>query len=388
MSDNSKKSGNPLMEWLSDNLRYILLGAAIFGVLALLFFGVRAISSKVGNDDKAAGKTESTAGTDAQSGSTDAAPAAIIETGADHGTLSAADADIVTLIDAYYKAMGSRDIAGVQAVTDTLPDDQIERINAANVSYGSVRAYVKNGPDADSRVVYAYYQYRDGNSGTVMPGLSQMLVRKGADGAWKIVYSSLTESEQAYIEAVTSDSDVQALINQVRTEYASVESTAAADTAAAGGAQPQTGNTDTQQAAAAEEKPAEAASDDEDDAEETSPDAEAEEETIDENLIGHESDGSAQTADADEEADRITAPEGGQAAEAEAETPAQGHEGEEWTATVNTSCNVRSGAGYDFSVVGGVTQGTEVTVIGDIVDGWWHIRTGGVEGYIGGQFID
>ncbi|MDO5702422.1 MAG: SH3 domain-containing protein [Lachnospiraceae bacterium] len=384
MSDNKKKGGSPIMEWLSDNLRYIILGAAIFGVLALLFFGVRAISSRVRGNENAAGKTESTAGADTQSAGTDTAPAAIIETGADHGTLSAADADIVTLIEAYYQAMGSRDVAGVQAVTDTLPADQIERINASNVTYSGVRAYVKNGPDADSRVVYVYYQYRDGSSGTVMPGLSQMLIRKGADGAWKIVYSTLTESEQSYIEAVTSDADVQALIALFRTEYASVESTVAAASAdtAAGSAQPESGNTETAQAAAEQDGTAqETASEDEDNDEETSPDAEAEEETIDENLIGQEY---RESAEASEDADRITVEEGNSAEEA----PAQGHEGEEWTASVNTSCNVRSGAGYDYSVVGGVTQGTEVTVIGDIVDGWWHIRTGGIEGYIGGQFID
>ena len=31
-------------EWLSDNLRYILLGLAILAVLLLLFFGIKAIT--------------------------------------------------------------------------------------------------------------------------------------------------------------------------------------------------------------------------------------------------------------------------------------------------------------------------------------------------------
>ena len=61
----------------------------------------------------------------------------------------------------------------------------------------------------------------------------------------------------------------------------------------------------------------------------------------------------------------------------------------EWTAEVNSSCNLRDGSSYESAVVGTVTAGTEVTVIGDIVDGWWHIRTAdGDEGYIGGKFID
>ena len=31
-------------EWLSDNLRYILLGLAILVVLVVLFFGIRALT--------------------------------------------------------------------------------------------------------------------------------------------------------------------------------------------------------------------------------------------------------------------------------------------------------------------------------------------------------
>ncbi|HIX29087.1 MAG TPA: SH3 domain-containing protein, partial [Candidatus Blautia stercoravium] len=42
-------------EWLSDNLRYILLGLAILLVLVLLFFGVKALTR--GSSD---GKTKDT----------------------------------------------------------------------------------------------------------------------------------------------------------------------------------------------------------------------------------------------------------------------------------------------------------------------------------------
>ena len=36
-------------EWLSDNLRYFMLGFGILAVVLILFFGVRFISSKFGN---------------------------------------------------------------------------------------------------------------------------------------------------------------------------------------------------------------------------------------------------------------------------------------------------------------------------------------------------
>ena len=39
-------------EWLSDNLRYILLGLAILIVLVLLFFGIKALTSVFSKDDE------------------------------------------------------------------------------------------------------------------------------------------------------------------------------------------------------------------------------------------------------------------------------------------------------------------------------------------------
>ena len=39
-------------EWLSDNLRYIMLGVGIILVLVLIFFGIRFISNLVGTDVK------------------------------------------------------------------------------------------------------------------------------------------------------------------------------------------------------------------------------------------------------------------------------------------------------------------------------------------------
>ena len=58
------------MEWLSDNLRYILLIGAIFLVLAGLFFGVRAISSGIGKKTAEAGALSDNTGAGASTKST------------------------------------------------------------------------------------------------------------------------------------------------------------------------------------------------------------------------------------------------------------------------------------------------------------------------------
>ena len=38
-------------EWLSDNLRYIMLGLGIVLVLAILFFGIRFLTNKLSDDE-------------------------------------------------------------------------------------------------------------------------------------------------------------------------------------------------------------------------------------------------------------------------------------------------------------------------------------------------
>ena len=43
-------------EWLSDNLRYFMLGFGILAVVLILFFGVRFISSKAGTECLSAGQ--------------------------------------------------------------------------------------------------------------------------------------------------------------------------------------------------------------------------------------------------------------------------------------------------------------------------------------------
>ncbi len=49
-------------EWLSDNLRYFMLGFGILAVVLILFFGVRFISSKFRKSENNQTETGDTAG--------------------------------------------------------------------------------------------------------------------------------------------------------------------------------------------------------------------------------------------------------------------------------------------------------------------------------------
>lgn len=383
MSRQSRKV-NPFREWLSDNLRYILLFLGIFVILAGLFFGVRAVSGRLNGEQKAAyasgsesetvsSETAAPAASSAAS-AVSAAESAAAQSGASsgaavtetpssaHGDLTvSSEQDITRLISDYYTAMSVQDLSQIQKITDVLPEEQATKISSSETKFSDVKVYTKNGPDADSRIVYAYYKYRNSNQPATLPGLSQMLVRKGADGEWKIVYSELDDTTSAYIESVTADEDVQELITQVKQEY-------------------------TDALAAAESTSVETASESTDAAEpvqapqqESGDDAETEEDTGD---TGEE--------EAEEEGSEEDYEESGEGSEEGTDEEGDGGLAEdEWVGVINSSCNVREGAGYDFSVIGGVGAGSEVVVIGTEMDnGWWHIRTDDIEGYIGGRFID
>jgi SH3-like domain-containing protein len=329
---------------------------------------------------------------------------------ADHGTLTeSADKDVTKLVEDYYAALSAQDLAKVRETTDTLPDDQAARISSSKVTYDNVKVYSKNGPDENSRVVYVYYTYQGADQTEPVPGLSQLYVKNGTDGTWKIVYSPLPESEKNYIDSVTQDADVQALIDEVKKEYSEKQGTTA------GTAQPSetegedSGNDeeeeevreeagdDSEEKNGSDEEPVavefteEEGSDEETDRLGTPDDRAADEETIDEENIDEETidEETIDEESIDEESiDEDSLLEENYNEESENDEPEEEEPPVEWTAEVNSSCNLREGSSYDSAVVGTVTAGTEVTIIGDIVDGWWHIRTENGEGYIGGKFID
>ena len=426
-------------EWVSDNLRYILLGLGILAVLVALFFGVRAISTSLKGSSSASagqdtvksgvisgeakaedGKAEGQEGeqkseilvsgsegaealtqgaaasgeaaaADAAgaSGTSGAAAAEAVGTAAS-GTADAAgavlaestDQDIVQLVRDYYAALSVQDLSAIQKITDTLPEEEAAAISSSKVNYSDVKAYTKDGPDDKTKVVYAYYQYTNGGNGAKYPGLSQMLVRRGVDNKWKLVFSDLDETTANFINNVTAEADVQALIAEVKKEYEGTVGSGktsggeetAGDTASA---KTQKTDTKTQEKTSGDQEENEASGDEEEEAQE--------------DIAGDQEDGEEEEEDtegSDEEGEEASEEEGEEASEDNSEEESEDTSDIEWDSTVNSSCNVRSGPGYDYGVIGGISEGSDVTVIGDIDNGWWHIRTDEIDGYIGGKFLD
>ena len=206
-------------EWLSDNLRYFMLGGAILIIVVVLFCGIRACSgSNKGNSgDKQKITSE-------DQGNVPSSPANDGETDGkkDANPMETADADVTALITSYYQALGEKDIATLKTLEDDFtPSDESKVTNLKDYieGYEVGDVYTKKGMTDDSYVVYACFSYICQGVETKAPALTQFYVYKNSEGNWVINNGALQDSEiSAYMEKQLSDSDVSALIKKVQNE--------------------------------------------------------------------------------------------------------------------------------------------------------------------------
>ena len=176
-------------EWLSDNLRYFMLGGAILLIVVVLFFGVRAFMGS-GKGDSSKDTVENQTTADNDQGNVPSSPANDGETDGkkDANPMETANEEITSLIKSYYKALGDKDIATLRTLVDNLaPSDESKITNAKYIEgYEAGDIYTKKGLDDDSYVVYSCFYYICQGIDTKVPALAEFYVVKDTDGNWKI----------------------------------------------------------------------------------------------------------------------------------------------------------------------------------------------------------
>ena len=207
-------------EWLSDNLRYFMLGGAILIIVVVLFCGIRACS---GSNKGNSGDEQKTTSED--QGNVPSSPISEGESDEkkeDANPMETADADITALIKSYYQALGEKDIATLKTLEDDFtPSDESKVTNLKDYieGYEVGDVYTKKGMTDDSYVVYACFSYICQGIDTKAPALTQFYVYKNSEGTWLIDNGALQDSEiSAYMEKQLSDSDVAALVTKVQKE--------------------------------------------------------------------------------------------------------------------------------------------------------------------------
>ena len=211
-------------EWLSDNLRYFMLGGAILLIVVVLFFGVRAFIGS-GKGDSGKDTTENQTTADNDQGNVPSSPANDGETDGkkDANPMETANEEITSLIKSYYKALGDKDITTLRTLVDNLaPADESKITNAKYIEgYETGDIYTKKGLDDDSYVVYSCFYYICQGIDTKVPALAEFYVVKDTEGNWKIDGAAHNDSDEItkYEVSLRQDDDVKKLKSKVQKQY-------------------------------------------------------------------------------------------------------------------------------------------------------------------------
>ena len=264
-----------IREWISDNLRYMLLIGAILLIVAAVLLIVHLVSPK--NDGKSSGGTVTSSSTgnnvpdkktqvkadskadsedstgissdvsdsandsSADASSTDTAsapdaeaePTSEPETADDTGNTENTDntavsfaadnvPEVSTVLEQYYTALGARDINGLFAVTDNLTAEEQAQIEAESdvESYGDVKAYTISGPSDGTYITFVSSRCKYLGINQTLPMLSEYYLYTKEDGSLKIMDD--TDSDAAVTEAMKAaleNEEVKNLIEQVQNDY-------------------------------------------------------------------------------------------------------------------------------------------------------------------------
>ena len=264
-----------IREWISDNLRYMLLIGAILLIVAAVLLIVHLVSPK--NDGKSSGGTVTSSSTgnnvpdkktqvkadskadsedstgissdvsdsandsSADASSTDTAsapdaeaeptsePEAADDTGNTESTDNTAVSfatdnvpEVSTVLEQYYTALGARDINGLFAVTDNLTAEEQAQIEAESdvESYGDVKAYTISGPSDGTYITFVSSRCKYLGINQTLPMLSEYYLYTKEDGSLKIMDD--TDSDAAVTEAMKAaleNEEVKNLIEQVQNDY-------------------------------------------------------------------------------------------------------------------------------------------------------------------------
>lgn len=206
-------------EWLSDNLRYILLGIAVCLVVVIVVCVVRL----VGGSSKDSNKTDAQAVEQVTEASQNIAAASTAPDAS--ASLKKDDASILELVKKYYTAVAAKDTATLATIVSPWTDDMQSSILSNNMieSYDNISTYSKAGPSDGTYVVYAYYDGKIKDISTEAPSLALLYVVTNESGSLVVGDRNASTEVADFISKATAASDVQALKNDVNQKLLEAE---------------------------------------------------------------------------------------------------------------------------------------------------------------------
>ncbi len=202
-------------EWLSDNLRYILLGVAIVLVAVIIICAVRLIGGSSKKNDQSAKQEQAVVGENQENVTEAAASGSELE-------LTKDDTAVLTLMKEYYTAIAANDTAALSSLVDPWDDLSKEHIRFSDdiESYNDISTYSAAGINDGEYVVFNSYYSKIKGIDTLVPTMVVVYVRTAQDGTLKIYsYEDRDTAVADYVTKVSSQENVRELISKVNNEY-------------------------------------------------------------------------------------------------------------------------------------------------------------------------
>lgn len=202
-----------IREWISDNLRYILLGLALILVLAVAVIGIRAIGNIAAGRSPVADmrQTETEAETTHD---------VIVETepqAVQTGTLQENDGKVLTAMTSYYSARTNGDTETLKKLDPSLTEQEQEELTSGYVEkYEDIRTYSRQGLAAGEYVVYVCYNGKVKDIDTLVPSLTQYYLKSDEQGSLYIYDYEGDADTGAFLEETRKTTEVQELIADVK----------------------------------------------------------------------------------------------------------------------------------------------------------------------------
>ncbi len=136
--------------------------------------------------------------------------------------------EVNELVKKYYQAMADGDIDTLLSISTGLDEkEQIKIVKKSEYveNYPTVTCYTKQGPIADSYIVYAYYEVKLVDYETLTPGMNALYVCKNEEGSYYINGETQSDEIIEYCEMISAQDDVVDLVNTVQVKYNEIKST-------------------------------------------------------------------------------------------------------------------------------------------------------------------
>ncbi len=208
-----------IREWISDNLRYILLGVAGLLVILIIVFAVRLIGGHKKSGEEKPKKSDKVVEQETKAADDDKADTPITTAG---DALERNQKDVLDFVTRYYTAKLNQDYDTLGEICEVMDDKSkagYESLDDVIEAYNNLMTYSKAGLTSGSYVVFAYFDAKVTGVDTLIPTLRGLYLVTDEEGNLIVSDIDSHADQKAYLEQVGSDDDVQVLRKDVADRY-------------------------------------------------------------------------------------------------------------------------------------------------------------------------